>query len=395
MLAQALNGEILELDLNSVGESHLWMLAERIFGDRAWEVESAADLRSYLAEWIQRGFLEQDLSKLSGPQLRTLAANFTGQHYERGIPEEDLRKRLGEVRAEIEAADKGRPKYLSRADYALAVGRASERLGCPILAGGVTWHYNDRPMYLRDEWLFRNCAMWFDRTWKSGKPYAKMHPVPFSEYVPFKDSWPQLHRLLRSFVPEVMSQLEPGDEPVRFELARPDGRWQIVAPICFEATFARVCRKLVRSGPKDKLIMVNLSNNGWFVWQSRDGVNHESTEHAQDLAMSVFRTIENRVPVVRAVNTGKSASITSNGVIVAILADHRGRTLISGLLILDGARKNGNEYLPEHGPKVLVDGRVSVYSLVGDVFAILVTLAASGLTAYVVLDRLRKSKGAK
>ena len=235
--------------------------------------------------------------------------------------------------------------------------------------------------------------MWFDDTGQRDKLYSKMQLVPFGEYVPFKRSWPSLHEKLRGFVPGVMSQVEPGAEPTRFELKRKSGRWQVVTPICYEGTFARVCRAMVRKGPKDKLIIANLSNDGWFVWESLGGVNRASTEQAQHLASYCFRAVENRVPVVRAVNTGISASIDSNGRIVAVLECYGRREMATGSLVLDGARSNGKEYISGHGPKVLVDSRVSIYSLVGDVFAMLVSLAALALAAHIAFDRLRKLKG--
>jgi apolipoprotein N-acyltransferase len=87
--------------------------------------------------------------------------------------------------------------------------------------------------------------------------------------------------------------------------------------------------------------------------------------------------VENRVPVVRAVNTGVSASIDSNGRIVAEVRKNGRNTMISGTLLLDGANRGTVEYLPGHGPKVLVDRRVSWYSRVGDIFALTVVLAAA------------------
>ena len=45
-----------------------------------------------------------------------------------------------------------------------------------------------------------------------------------------------------------------------------------------------------------------------------------------------------------------------------------------GTLVLDGRTDGQGAYLQGHGPKVLVDGRVSLYSLWGDVFAWIVCL---------------------
>ena len=90
----------------------------------------------------------------------------------------------------------------------------------------------------------------------------------------------------------------------------------------------------VGSRPPD--IVVNISNDGWFG---------HSSEHEMHLAISVFRAVENRVPLARAANTGKSAIIDGNGNIVAKL-----ETGVEGVL----------------ADTVPLDDRVSLYSMWGD-----------------------------
>ena len=122
-------------------------------------------------------------------------------------------------------------------------------------------------------------------------------------------------------------------------------------PICYEGTFGDVCRRLVMRGRhKQADILVNLSNDGWFVWKWGSGPYRGSTEHAQHLAQYCFRAVECRTPVVRAVNTGISGSIDSCGRIVALVGGRRA-AMIEGTLLLDGLAG------PGHGPKVLVDRR--------------------------------------
>jgi apolipoprotein N-acyltransferase len=392
MLPQGLNAEMLNLDINALGATHLRLLAEKFIGPEAWEIQSEEHLRNLLANAIQGGLLGLDLSTFSGPQLRTLAGNFAGREIAGTVPDEILRDRLKTISSLAGLKTANGTPIPGQADYAIQVGRASERLRCPVLAGGVTWHFNDKPTYHGDEWLMRNSAMWFDQSWLCSRLYSKMHLVPFSEYVPFKHSSPWLYRQLRLFVPSVMSQVEPGDKLVRFDLRREAGAWQVATPICYEGTFARVCRAMVRSGPKDRLIVANLSNDGWFVWRSPSGANNPSSEHAQHLASYCFRAVENRVPVVRAVNTGISASIDSNGRIAAVLERYGRREMATGTLLLDGVGRNESKHLSGHGPKVLVDSRISMYSFVGDVFAMLVCAVALWLTAYIVLDRLRSNR---
>ena len=274
--------------------------------------------------------------------------------------------------------------------------KLSEKLGCPILAGGTTYHSNPDPLNERDLWVTRNSAVWFDQQHPGANVYSKRHLVPFSEYVPFKKSWPGLHKLLRKFVPPVMSQLDPGPAEVTFKLTRPDGQWSLAAPICYEGTFARVCRRMAKGADGNRVdLLANLSNDGWFVYRRRGGSYQASSEQAQHLAAYCFRAVENRIPIVRSVNTGISASIDSTGRIVAKLAlimdNYKKYTMVSGTLLLDGAKKDSGRdtYLRGHGPQVLVDSRVSLYSLVGDVFAMCVS-AVAVLLAVRLMWRPRK-----
>jgi len=118
-----------------------------------------------------------------------------------------------------------------------------------------------------------------------------------------------------------------------------------------------------------------------------------STEQAQHLSHYCFRAVENRVPVVRAVNTGISASIDSNGRIVAEVSRGGQNTMISGTLLLDGPRGGELEYLPGHGPKVLVDQRTRCYSCVGDAFAVAVWVTAGAWVVVMFAGRGRDKEG--
>jgi apolipoprotein N-acyltransferase len=190
---------------------------------------------------------------------------------------------------------------------------------------------------------------------------------------------------LREFVPPAMEQLEPGPSWTRFELVRPGGTWRLVSPICYEGTFADVCRAMVYAdGEKAADIIANLSNDGWFIWQISDEWHHNSTEQAQHLSHYCFRAVENRTPVVRAVNTGISASIDSCGRIVAQVEHAGKRVMVPGTLLLDGRAASGAPGEPAHGPKVLVDSRTSWYSRLGDLFAVLICLVAAAVTGVLI-----------
>jgi apolipoprotein N-acyltransferase len=71
--------------------------------------------------------------------------------------------------------------------------------------------------------------------------------------------------------------------------------------VCFEGIFPEVARSYVQAGAG---ILVNITNDAWFG---------RSSAPYQHLSMTVFRAVENRVPLVRAANTGISSVIDSRG----------------------------------------------------------------------------------
>ncbi|MCA9284702.1 MAG: apolipoprotein N-acyltransferase, partial [Phycisphaerales bacterium] len=138
--------------------------------------------------------------------------------------------------------------------------------------------------------------------------YDKLFLTPFGERMPYIGAWPWLQEQLLSIGARGMTfDLDAGDGPRLLELTwqRTDGatvRTAIASPICFEDTVAPLCRQLVyQNGAKVADLMVNLSNDGWF-----GGVDAGRWAHLQ---AARYRCIENRVPMVRIVNTGVTASV--------------------------------------------------------------------------------------
>lgn len=163
--------------------------------------------------------------------------------------------------------------------------------------------------------------------------YAKVHLVPFGEYVPFIEALPWLIRLTPYHGGTVPS-LTFGRGHSWFTL----GHYRFATAICFEDTVPQAVRGFFRA-PKDGRqpdFLINMSNDGWF---------RGSSELDMHLAISVFRAVENRVPLARAVNTGMSAFIDGNGKVVSSLPKNT-------MDVLSGT--------------VLLDDRVSLYSAWGD-----------------------------
>jgi len=300
----------------------------------------------------------------------------------------------GKIEEEREDAKK---EYEKLQKFSARITELLGELKCPLLTGSLAVHYDALEAEGKGALVLRNSALWFNQSGQVTEQYAKRQLVPFSEYVPFKDGWPWLHRVLRGAVPEGMPQLQPGKAWTRFKLSRGSKEWVLASPICFEGTFPDVCRKMViAKGKKVTDILVNLSNDGWFVWKYGDRPYRDSSEHAQHLVQYYFRAVENRVPIVRCVNTGISASIDSNGMEVARISRH-GATMVPGAMLL-GAKESESSTPDEKigyqiGPRVLVDSRVSLYSTAGDVFAWMLVAAAAALVGAGLWRRRAEKKG--
>ena len=126
--------------------------------------------------------------------------------------------------------------------------------------------------------------------------YEKIHLVPFGEYIPFRRSFPPFEWIIGDLVP---GDFTPGVEYTVLKMERPS--LNVGALICFEDTLGDLTRHFVQRGAQ---LLVNVTNDGWF---------RDSQASEQHLANAVFRTVENRRPLVRAANTGVTAFIDPLG----------------------------------------------------------------------------------
>ena len=113
---------------------------------------------------------------------------------------------------------------------------------------------------------------------------------------------------------------------------------------------------VVENGEKKVAWLVNISNDGWYVrYDEKNERVIPSGELSQRTAISVFRAVENRVSIVRSVNTGISCIIDPIGRM------HEG--FIAGDLparVMDRSAVEG-----WFVDRVLVDKRVTVFSRCG------------------------------
>jgi apolipoprotein N-acyltransferase len=122
--------------------------------------------------------------------------------------------------------------------------------------------------------------------------YDKHHLVPFGEYIPLRRWLFFLDKLVQG-----IGDFRRGE--AYSVMTIPQGRFAVL--ICFEMIFPELVRHFVQHGGQ---FLVNITNDAWF------GYSPASYQH---LSMVVFRAVENRLPIVRAANTGISAVIDPTG----------------------------------------------------------------------------------
>ena len=147
------------------------------------------------------------------------------------------------------------------------------------------------------------------------KRYDKIHLVPFGEYIPFKKNAPWIYKMILFLSPyDYDYNLTAGTKYTTFEIETDGQTYRFGVLICYEDTDPTVARKhiLDENGNKKCDWLVNISNDGWYVrFKNRQVL--PMAELSQRTAISVFRCIENRISLVRSVNTGISCLIESTG----------------------------------------------------------------------------------
>jgi len=248
--------------------------------------------------------------------------------------------------------------------------QTSELAGGPVLVGSPTrlglGVMTDEDGTQRFTWdASYNSAYLIDAAGPPFQRYDKVFLTPFGETMPYISAWPWLERTLLALGARGMTfDLDAADEMRRITLKQVGGVEVVLAtPICFEDTVPSVCRRLVYDGEDDPArkadVMVNLSNDGWFGWSHAGRAMHG--------LMARIRCIENRVPLLRAANTGISMHVDSTGKVVATA---------------ENGRNHGLEECDLLHARVTADERETVYSRIGNLFpAACLALMLAGLAA--------------
>lgn len=178
--------------------------------------------------------------------------------------------------------------------------------------------------------------------------YDKHHLFPFGEYLPLSDVFP----FLKKFSGPISDFTAGTGPPVQ---AFPNGI--IVGPlICYEDIFPVLSRRAVINGAK---VLVNQTNDAWFG---------DTAAPHQHLQLARFRSIENRVPMVRATNSGVTAVVSPTGEVSRQLP-----VFTRDIIVADIALPSVKTF----------------YTRYGDVFALLCLISVVAVIARHIFERRR------
>jgi len=232
---------------------------------------------------------------------------------------------------------------------ALAVARVARHTSGHLLIGATSYHTDTRDSF--------NSVHYFGPDGAYLGRYDKIHLVAFGEYTPLKGVLPFLKRFRP--VDLIGPDMVHGSQWKLFDLPWGGRNLRFAATICYEDTEPRVVRRLSRKGAD---FLVNVSNDAWFKG---------SAELDQHLAIGRFRSIENRLGMARAYNSGISSFFDPLGRVTSSLAVGGERREVEGVLV----------------GRVPLGRTWSLYRAIGDVFA---WLCLGGAVALVIGAWMRR-----
>jgi apolipoprotein N-acyltransferase len=143
-----------------------------------------------------------------------------------------------------------------------------------------------------------NAVLAWDGGWVGR--YEKNRLVPFTESFPYKGLLPGVYQMLLDADTHFW-QPGRGHPVLRF------GGVTVGTPVCFEDAFPDGARDFAAQGAQ---VLVNLTNDAWAPGKA---------SRMQHFSLAVFRSVETRLPLVRAANDGATAAVSSRGEVLGLL----------------------------------------------------------------------------
>jgi apolipoprotein N-acyltransferase len=197
---------------------------------------------------------------------------------------------------------------------------------------------------------FLNSAFLLSPTGETVGRADKLHLVPLGEYIPLGKYLTFINKLVVG-----IGDFSPGERAVILDA----GGTKLGVQVCYEVIFPELARRYVNAGAR---VLVAITNDAWFG---------RSSAPYQHLAISTFRAIETRTPLIRAANTGVTAIVDQNGHI---------RTMTP--LFVEAYRTG--EVQPGSGR--------SLYLIIGDAPAWLSVLLTAGVVILVWIKRKKEQQ---
>ena len=197
---------------------------------------------------------------------------------------------------------------LRDANVARDLSTVSGAVNAPILVGAVVVDPMD-PRYRLNVGI-----VWTAQG--PGQMYAKTHPVPFGEYIPFRA---QLAGYTDRF-DRIPSDFAAGERPGNLDLAGVN----VGDVICFEIAYDDVVRAVVRGGAQYIAVQTNNATYG------------DTSQPDQQLAITRLAAIEHGRWVAVAATSGVSGFIDPHGNVVQQLKDNSPGSLVQDVPLVQG-----------------------------------------------------------
>ncbi|MGY1434275.1 apolipoprotein N-acyltransferase [Streptomyces reniochalinae] len=168
------------------------------------------------------------------------------------------------------------------------IDEAVKAVGVPVLVGALVDHPTKQG-------YVENQGIVWDPKKGAGASYTKQHPVPFGEYVPFRD---QLSKVITR-LQQIPRDFSPGDHTGVLQT----GPARLGDVICFEVAYDEIPRDTVKDGARALVVQTNNATYG------------NTGQPEQQLVMSKLRAIEHGRAVVTAATSGISAVVAPDGTV--------------------------------------------------------------------------------
>lgn len=226
--------------------------------------------------------------------------------------------RTVELAADVAAGDVPAPDFVLWPENATAVDpfvdaevnrgirEAVAAIGVPVVVGGLA---DDGTEHVLNQGIVWNPES------GPGDRYTKQHPVPYGEYIPFRDIWnPEFGQLAL-----ISRDMKSGTRTSPLRVAG----IEIADAICFDVAYDDVARDQIREGAR--LLTVQTSNASFIF----------TNQIEQQFAITRLRAMESARWLVVASPNGRSGVIAPDGTVVATADPRTAATLVEEVGLVD------------------------------------------------------------